>query len=135
MTTTRLSPAREANVTRAAELASIASALEDSRLVTLCGPGGVGKSRLALQAATAIRDSFGQRAWLVELSGVRDPELLPRAVTMSFRTVDEAGDDPRQLFLSKRTIDSHVEHIFAKLGFSARSQIVGWISDQKSDPA
>jgi DNA-binding NarL/FixJ family response regulator len=35
-----------------------------------------------------------------------------------------------RLFLSKRTVDSHIEHIFAKLGFSARAQLAGWFREQ-----
>jgi non-specific serine/threonine protein kinase len=36
----------------------------------------------------------------------------------------------QRLFLSKRTVDSHIEHIFAKLGFSSRTQLAGWVRDQ-----
>ena len=32
-----------------------------------------------------------------------------------------------RLFLSKRTVDSHIEHIFTKLGFSSRTQLAGWV--------
>jgi DNA-binding NarL/FixJ family response regulator len=36
-----------------------------------------------------------------------------------------------RLFLSKRTVDSHIEHIFAKLGFSSRAQLAGWFREQE----
>ena len=35
-----------------------------------------------------------------------------------------------RLFLSKRTVDSHMEHIFAKLGFSSRAQLTNWVLEQ-----
>ena len=37
----------------------------------------------------------------------------------------------QRLFLSKRTVDSHLEHIFTKLGFSSRSQLAGWVLERK----
>ena len=66
-------------VGRAAELQGIAEALRKGRLVTLTGPGGVGKTRLALELA---RRQVGRRAagvWLVDLTaGPKRPTLPPR---------------------------------------------------------
>ncbi|WP_167828762.1 AAA family ATPase [Streptomyces sp. MZ04] len=82
---------------RSAELAEIASALAAGRLVTVTGVGGVGKSRLAARAAAdaAARDG----AWLVELSGVRDPDLVEHAVADALRLTDHTRRPPRQVLL------------------------------------
>jgi predicted ATPase/DNA-binding CsgD family transcriptional regulator len=79
---------------RRRELATIAAALDDHRLVTLRGPAGVGKTRLALQAAAAARMSFAGGGWLVELSALRTPELLARSVSGALGLPDEAAGDP-----------------------------------------
>ena len=64
-------------VGRASELALVDGALQRSRLVTLVGPGGVGKSRTALRAAAAAAARFEDGVRLVELSALHDPELIP----------------------------------------------------------
>ncbi len=50
------------------------------RLVTLVGPGGVGKTRLAIEAAALIGEELADGALLVELAPVRDPRLLPASI-------------------------------------------------------
>ena len=65
-------------VGRTAELAELRALLSDgSRLVTIAGPGGIGKSRLALQAAADALDGAGDGVWLVELAPAPEPELVP----------------------------------------------------------
>jgi predicted ATPase len=76
-------------VGREAELAEIAGLLGTERLVTLTGPGGVGKSRLALRAAHAACAGFPGGAWLVELSELRDPDLLVNAVAQATRSTEQ----------------------------------------------
>ncbi|RVX45474.1 putative ATPase [Nonomuraea polychroma] len=61
-------------VGRGGDLAAVASLLDGHRLVTLTGPGGVGKTRLALEVARARTDADGP--WLVEIAGLHAPELL-----------------------------------------------------------
>lgn len=63
-------------VGRQGELSRIAALLGRSRLVTVVGPGGVGKTRVALVAAAQAVDSYPDGVWIVELSGLRDPGLL-----------------------------------------------------------
>ena len=60
-------------VGREDDLAGVRDALLRSRLVTLTGAGGVGKTRLALQVAAALVETFPDGAWLVDLSPVSDP--------------------------------------------------------------
>ena len=67
-------------VGRRAELDRVRAALADARLVTLTGPGGIGKTRLAVQAATSLRRFFRDGAWMAELAGLRDPGLLAAEV-------------------------------------------------------
>ena len=66
-------------VGRRSELAAIRVALGGARLVTLCGPGGIGKTRLAVRAAWEARRAFGDGVWLVE-------RLLGRTVAEKFAT-------------------------------------------------
>jgi predicted ATPase/DNA-binding CsgD family transcriptional regulator len=78
-------------VGRRAELALIRQALAASRLVTLTGPGGIGKTRLALQAADGMRRAFPDGAFLAELGGMRDPALLVPEVARSLGLSDQSG--------------------------------------------
>ncbi|MEV0295055.1 BTAD domain-containing putative transcriptional regulator [Nocardia sp. NPDC050710] len=66
--TTNIPAQRTALIGRDAELDELRTAVSDARLVTLTGPGGVGKTRLALAAAAALTDRFAHDAWLVELA-------------------------------------------------------------------
>ncbi|MFG3259910.1 ATP-binding protein [Streptomyces sp. NPDC048172] len=63
-------------VGRDAELRQLDGLLAHARLVTVTGPGGVGKTRTALRAATRLRARYADGVCLVELAGLRDPELL-----------------------------------------------------------
>jgi predicted ATPase/DNA-binding winged helix-turn-helix (wHTH) protein len=73
-----------AMIGRAAELAATCALLEQARLVTLVGPGGVGKTRIALAAAHAIGHRFPAGAWLVELGQVVVGQVV-EAVAASLR--------------------------------------------------
>ena len=76
------------------ELAAIEKALTAARLLTLTGTGGVGKTRLALAAATAVAADFADGAYLVELAPLADPDLLPQQVLASLGLREEAGQSP-----------------------------------------
>jgi predicted ATPase len=67
-------------VGRRDELTGIAALLAESRLVTIVGPGGVGKTRVARVAAAQAAASYPDGPWIVELSNLRDPALLPNTV-------------------------------------------------------
>ncbi|MFD9325517.1 ATP-binding protein [Streptomyces sp. NPDC060065] len=81
----------EANafVGRKGELAAVSGLLDTNRLVTLTGPGGVGKSRLALRAAHLSLEDFPGGVWLVELSELQDPDLLTNAVAQATRLAEQ----------------------------------------------
>jgi predicted ATPase/class 3 adenylate cyclase/DNA-binding CsgD family transcriptional regulator len=79
-------------VGRAAELAELRSLVSGgSRLVTITGPGGIGKSRLALQVAAGALDGAGDGVWLVELAPVAEPELVARTVAAVLSLREEPG--------------------------------------------
>jgi non-specific serine/threonine protein kinase len=87
---------------REAELARLSALLEQARLITVTGPGGVGKSRLALRAAAAAAPGFADGVCLVELSALREPGLLVDTV---------AG----ALGLPEQSHGSHLESVLAHL--------------------
>jgi predicted ATPase/DNA-binding CsgD family transcriptional regulator len=79
-------------VGRAAELAELRALVSgSSRLVTITGPGGIGKSRLALQAAADALDGTGDGVWLVELAPVAEPELVPRTAAAALGVREVPG--------------------------------------------
>lgn len=67
-------------VGRADEVDRLTKLLSSHRLVTLIGPGGVGKTRLAAEVTRRIADQFGDTVWLVELAPVQEPERVPAVV-------------------------------------------------------
>src|SRR5579859_508500 len=80
-------------VGRAADLAAGAALLAAQRLVTLTGPGGVGKTRLALQLAATLRPEFAAGAWRVELASLATLDLVPAAVAAALE-LREQPDQP-----------------------------------------
>jgi predicted ATPase/class 3 adenylate cyclase len=78
-------------VGRERELDRVAKAIDDARVVTLTGVGGVGKTRLALQVAAEMLARFREGAWLVELAPVRDPDGVVDAFTAVFGVSARAG--------------------------------------------
>ncbi|HEY8686623.1 MAG TPA: adenylate/guanylate cyclase domain-containing protein, partial [Chloroflexota bacterium] len=73
---TNLAPQLTSFIGRAEERARVKDMLADSRLVTLAGTGGAGKTRLAVQVAEELLERYRDGAWLVELAPVSDPELV-----------------------------------------------------------
>ncbi len=78
-------------VGRADELGELASAMARSPLVTVTGAGGVGKTRLAVQAAADQLPSFGDGAWLCELAAAGDGETMAQAVAATLRVRPRPG--------------------------------------------
>jgi len=73
------------------ELAQIRALVKQSRLVTLTGPGGSGKTRLALQAAADLLDGSGNGVWFVDLAPVADPDLVAESVATAVGVREEPG--------------------------------------------
>ena len=88
-------------VGRRRELAEIRKKLSTSRLVSLVGPGGVGKTRLALRAAADLARGFADGAWLVELAEVHDGALVADAVLAAFDLRNQAAVTPMQILVSQ----------------------------------
>jgi predicted ATPase len=86
-----LRPQPTSFIGRERELAGLREALKVHRLVTLTGVGGVGKTRLALQAAAQITDEFPEGVFLIELASVGDPGALPDAVANVLGITQQAG--------------------------------------------
>jgi predicted ATPase/class 3 adenylate cyclase len=72
-------------VGRTEELAQIASLMKGNRLITLMGPGGSGKTRLAVQVAADLNGRFPDGQWLVELAALADPRLVAPQVAAVLR--------------------------------------------------
>ena len=78
---------------RQRELQAVVELLDGHRLLTLTGPGGTGKTRLALAAARSMLDRVRDGAWFVDLAPIRDEALVPLAVARTLGIgVDPGGD-------------------------------------------
>lgn len=73
-------------VGRRLELLEIKGAMAESRLVTIAGTGGIGKTNLALEVARQSRIDHADGVWLVELAAIADPEFVPIAIGAGIRT-------------------------------------------------
>ncbi|MFE6892647.1 ATP-binding protein [Streptomyces sp. NPDC057694] len=78
-------------VGRARQTDEVLEAFGTARLVTLTGPGGIGKTRIALRAAARTAPGFAQGAWLVELSPVLSPDLLEHTVAGVLGVADQTN--------------------------------------------
>jgi predicted ATPase len=78
-------------VGRAGAVREVAGLLEEHRLVTVTGPGGSGKTRLAIQVARRVAASCADGAWLAELAPVGDPAQVPVAVAAALEVREQPG--------------------------------------------
>ncbi len=85
---------------RRRELAESKRKLSRARLVSLVGPGGVGKSRLGLRVATDLGRGFKDGSWLIELAEVGEPDLVVYAVLAALDLRDQAATEPPALLLN-----------------------------------
>jgi len=88
-------------VGRDQELAEVVKLVRGSRLVTLTGMGGTGKTRLALQAGAAMADEFADGVWLVDLAPVSEPQLVVQQVASVFGVNEQPN---------RSLVDSMAEH-------------------------
>jgi predicted ATPase/class 3 adenylate cyclase len=87
-------------VGRERELAEVLALLDRHRIVTLTGPGGSGKTRLALQAAAESVEQYGDGVWFVSLAAERDPKLIEPTIAR----VVGGPDDLYEFLAGKRTL-------------------------------
>lgn len=109
---------------RAKELEAVAEQLQRDqvRLVTLLGPGGIGKTRLAIEAARKMQADFADGVIFVPLASVNDPEQVPQAILQSLH-LSLVGSDPPAVQLQRILRHRHMllvldnfEHIVAGAG-------------------
>jgi predicted ATPase/DNA-binding winged helix-turn-helix (wHTH) protein len=92
---------------RSEQLRTISNLLAQGRVVTLTGPGGVGKTRLALQAASKASPQFCDGVWLVELASLKDPDLVPVSIASVLGVKIGASADPLdtlQRYLARKSL-------------------------------
>jgi predicted ATPase/class 3 adenylate cyclase len=82
------------------EMAQVQKALEEFRLVTLTGVGGVGKTRLALQVAAEVLPLYPDGAWLIDLAGAADTGSIEESAAAVLGTAQQSGKSVRQTLLS-----------------------------------
>ena len=78
-------------VGRGEQIETLGALLASTRILTLTGPGGSGKTRLALGVAQAVRDRFPHGTWFVDLAAVRDAGLLEPAMASSLGVGEAPG--------------------------------------------
>ena len=83
--------ARTRFIGRSADLVTVREALQRGSLVTICGPGGAGKTRLALEVCGGMLDAFADGVWLVELAQVGAERLVAGTVAEVLRLADDAA--------------------------------------------
>jgi predicted ATPase/class 3 adenylate cyclase len=81
-------------VGRTREMAEVKRLLDTTRMLTLTGPGGTGKTRLSLQVAAEVLDRFPHGVWLVELATISDSVLVAEAIANAVDIREEAGRPP-----------------------------------------
>jgi len=77
-------------VGREKELADIKGFLQNTRLLTLIGPGGTGKTRLSIQVASELLDLYTDGVWFIELAPILDPQLVPRITAIAIGLRNES---------------------------------------------
>jgi predicted ATPase/DNA-binding CsgD family transcriptional regulator len=94
---------------REQEVADVCAILRSpaARLLTLSGPGGIGKTRLALQLAADLLDDFADGVYFVALASITDPALVPSAIAQVLG-VQEAGSQPLHELLHEYLHDKHL---------------------------
>ncbi len=110
-------------VGRQREIAGVRRLLGECRLLTLSGPGGTGKTRLAIQAARGVLGDFTDGVFVVRLAPVRDPALIPMTISDAIglaSTSDRPVADALKEHLERRTmliILDNFEHLLAGSSF------------------
>jgi predicted ATPase/class 3 adenylate cyclase len=88
-------------VGRESEIEAISDLLVSSRMVTLTGPGGTGKTRLSIEVARRVRDRFPDGAWFVPLEAVRDPDLVLPTIARVLGVREEPNRDAGETLVDR----------------------------------
>jgi predicted ATPase/class 3 adenylate cyclase len=88
---TNLPTPRSSFIGRGREVAAVTDGVAASRLLTLTGPGGTGKTRLGIEAASRMLDSFPDGVFFVDLSAITDSDLVPSAVAEVLSVREQPG--------------------------------------------
>ena len=91
-----LPPERTSFIGRGREVSEIERLLSERQLVTLCGPGGAGKTRLALAVARSLVEGFEDGVCWVGLASISDPELLPETVAAALGLPETPDRSPTE---------------------------------------
>ena len=89
-------------VGREQDVATVKSLLQENRLVTMAGAGGLGKTRLALEVAGELIEEYPNGVWLVELAPLADPALVPAQIAQAVGVREEPG---------RTILDSLADHL------------------------
>ncbi len=85
---------------REKEISDIKKLLSGTRLLTLTGPGGTGKTRLSLQAAAEVIDDFNNGVWIVELAPLTDPALISVTIAGALGIIGQPGQESYEALLN-----------------------------------
>jgi len=112
---------RTSFIGRADEVRQVAALVESQRLVTLTGPGGVGKSRLALQVAADVAPAFRDGAWFTSLGPLAEDALVAAALLDALGVRERQGEAPLDtlvVWASSRVallVIDNCEHLLAEV--------------------
>lgn len=90
---------------RQSEITGVKTLLEGTRMLTLTGPGGLGKTRLALEVAAILIDAHPDGIWMIELESLADPDLLLPTVASELSVREEGG---------RNLLDTLADHLRTK---------------------
>jgi predicted ATPase/Tfp pilus assembly protein PilF len=118
-------------VGRKKELEDLSELISRCRLLTIVGPGGIGKTRLALQLAAEVLDRYRDGAWFVDLTALRNPEFIPQAVAAALNlreTPNEPVETTLLAGLREKTlllIIDNAEHLLGGVAKLAKTILTG----------
>jgi len=114
---------------RAAELSDLVNGLMQQRMVTIVGTGGIGKTRLAIEAASQCQGEFPDGVWFIDLAAITTPDLIPAALASALNVQEERGQNLLQLVISRLAAGRHLvildncEHLIEACASTAREVI------------
>jgi len=117
--TSNLPRALSSFVGREVDLAEVSERLGEHRLLTIAGAGGVGKTRLAIQTGTELRDRYPDGVWFVDFAPITDPELVASLVAQALGMSQQPGrpiDEAISAWLKRKRlllILDNCEHVLA----------------------